>query len=377
MFRTIREGRARISVPVGEKISRRLEVFYNPVMKFNRDTSVLLLRALGRKNMAIADPLAASGIRSIRFALELGNGAIRALHANDGSRKAALNFRKNLRLNGLEKDGRISVSCREANLFLVEKGPFDYIDIDPFGSPSPFLDGAFRSIRRNGIVAVTATDTGSLAGAFPKAGIRKYWAMPLKTEFMHETGLRILTRKVQLVSAQYDKIAVPVMSFYRDHYYRIFFAVRDGAGPADNALSQHGYVLYCRKCLWRRVSAENSGKCENCGSKAEAGGPMWIGKLGDEKLVEKMMAKCSDEKAADKTTAFLRLLAGEYASSAVGFYDVHKVCKVHGIKDIPRKAALLERLRKKDRTACATHISGTGIRTTMGIMEFARLLKTS
>ena len=40
-------------------------------------------------------------------------------------------------------------------------GYFDYIDIDPFGSPNPFLAAAIGRITRNGIVAVTATDTAS------------------------------------------------------------------------------------------------------------------------------------------------------------------------------------------------------------------------
>ncbi|MCU0373510.1 MAG: ATP-binding protein, partial [Ignavibacteria bacterium] len=41
---------------------------------------------------------------------------------------------------------------------------FDYIDIDPFGSPCPFLDAAIKRLSRGGILAVTATDTSALAG---------------------------------------------------------------------------------------------------------------------------------------------------------------------------------------------------------------------
>ena len=36
-----------------EKISKKLEVFYNPLMKFNRDCSIILLNASDMKNISI------------------------------------------------------------------------------------------------------------------------------------------------------------------------------------------------------------------------------------------------------------------------------------------------------------------------------------
>ena len=67
----VNEGSARLKIPKAEKISKRMGVFYNPVMSLNRDISVLLLNSINKKNMQIADPLAATGIRSIRFLREL------------------------------------------------------------------------------------------------------------------------------------------------------------------------------------------------------------------------------------------------------------------------------------------------------------------
>ena len=53
----ITESSAEIDVPTG-KISKQLDVFYNPVMKLNRDVSVLVLNSVSDKNMQIALPLA-------------------------------------------------------------------------------------------------------------------------------------------------------------------------------------------------------------------------------------------------------------------------------------------------------------------------------
>ena len=40
--------------------------------------------------------------------------------------------------------------------------PFQWIDLDPFGSPVGFLDTAIQSISRVGVLEVTATDIAAL-----------------------------------------------------------------------------------------------------------------------------------------------------------------------------------------------------------------------
>ena len=56
----------------------------------------------------------------------------------------------------------------------------DYIDIDPFGSPNPFLDSAIAN-KKYVYLAITSTDTSGLAGSYKNACLRKYWALPLHT----------------------------------------------------------------------------------------------------------------------------------------------------------------------------------------------------
>jgi tRNA (guanine26-N2/guanine27-N2)-dimethyltransferase len=180
----IKEGRAVISVYEG-KISKKLPVFYNPVMKMNRDISVLLLNSVADKEIKIADIMAGSGVRSIRFLLELEKGKISGITINDYSENAVKDIKKNLRLNKIKISKKIEITNKDANNLLLESFGFNYIDIDPFGTPNPFLDSAVKRISREGILAVTATDTSALAGSFPTACKRKYWAVPLRNELKH------------------------------------------------------------------------------------------------------------------------------------------------------------------------------------------------
>src|SRR3989338_8252883 len=174
----ITEGKAKVEVFHAKKISKDLPVFYNPVMRLNRDVTILLLFASGKRNMRVADILAGSGVRSVRFLKELGKGAVESMCINDGGKEAITQIKRNLALNGLGKDRRIKVENKDANIVLLESSGFDYIEIDPFGSPVPFLDAACKRISGDGILAITATDTAPLCGTYPKTCKRRYWSTP-------------------------------------------------------------------------------------------------------------------------------------------------------------------------------------------------------
>src|SRR3989338_11110280 len=209
------EGLTKINAENKKIVSKEMQVFYNPVMGINRDISVLLLNSINNNDLQIADPLAASGIRSIRFLKELNKDKISRIYINDFDKNAVKSIKENLILNKIKykNNKKMTIENEDANLFLLKSTGFDYTDVDPFGTPNPFLDAACKRLARDGILAVTATDTSALAGTYPQACIRKYWAAPKKDALMHETGLRILIRKIQLVAAQYDKALTPIFSY--------------------------------------------------------------------------------------------------------------------------------------------------------------------
>jgi len=344
MYKIIQESKAKIKVPEEKKVSKKLPVFYNPVMKLNRDISILLLNSIENKNMQIALPLAGTGIRGIRFLLELKKDKIKYISFNDWNKEAVKIIKQNLKLNKL-KSNKIQIKNQDANLFLLNSTGFDYIDIDPFGTPNPFLDAAVKRLSRKGILAVTATDTSSLAGTFPLACLRKYWAKPLRNETKHENGIRILIRKVQLIGAQFNKALIPIFSYSVEHYYRIFFKVEKAKQKTDKLLKNHDYY--------------------------KEAGPMWLGSLWASKLINNMIKDCKEE----SISKFLKIIKQESKINAVGFYDIHKFCKKHKLK-IPKKQILIKNIRKAGYKATETSFTPEGIRSNISKQALIKVLKT-
>ncbi|MAG08749.1 tRNA (guanine(10)-N(2))-dimethyltransferase [Candidatus Woesearchaeota archaeon] len=370
MYKIIQEGKASIKIPTG-KVSKKLPVFYNPMMKSNRDISVLLLNSINKKGMQIGLPLSASGVRGIRFLLELRKNKIKNIAFNDININAYKLIKQNFKLNKLIND-KIKVYNKDANEFLLSLKGFDYIDIDPFGPPSDFLDRSVKRLARDGILAVTATDTGCLAGSFPKPCLRKYWAKPLKNEFMHETGLRILIRKAQLIASPYDKALTPIFSYSKDHYLRTFLVCEKGKQKVDKLLKEHGYVIYCNNCLYRKAVKDifNKKSCPECNKELDYTGPLWLGGLWDSKLV-KNMQKLNKNKELEQ---FLDIISKESKISQVSFYNIHNICKHYKIDPIPKKEELIKNIRKSNKCS-ETHFDALGIKSCINLKALINLIK--
>ena len=340
----IQEGLAKIKVQRPKIVSKDMGVFYNPVMSINRDISVLLLNSINKTNMQIADPLAASGVRSIRFFKELNRNKIKKIYINDIDKDAVNSIKKNLKINKIKNNNsKIKIYNEDANLFLLNSTGFDYIDIDPFGTPNFLIDSACKRLSRGGILAVTATDTSALCGTFPNACIRKYWAVPKKGDIMHETGLRILIRKAQMVAAQYDKALTPIFSYSKEHYMRTFLRNEKGKNKADEIVKLHGMFNGC--------------------------GPMWLGKLWDKKLTNTMYKNLINNKILNKNKAlikFLSVIKDESKIDAVGFYDLNGISKKSKIKN---------KIKKSGYSVSDTHFKGEGIRSDIPYSEMISLMK--
>ncbi len=372
----MQEGKARIKVYVSETVSKDLPVFYNPVMKLNRDITVLLLNSVDKKNMQIALPLAATGVRGVRFLLELKKSKIKSISFNDNNTEAVKLIKSNLKLNKIKLNKKINISNLDANLFILNSKGFDYIDIDPFGSPNFVLDSAVKRLGREGILAVTATDTGALCGSYKNACLRKYSGKPLRNEFCHETGLRILISKVQSTGTQYDKALTPIFSYSKEHYFRVFFKCIKGKKKVDELMKNIRYIVHCSSCLFRKTTKDifNSNKCPVCSSKTDYAGPLWLGQLWDKKLLTRMCKniKNSEDK---KLVKFLEIIKNESKISSAGFYDVAKVVKHNKLKSVPKKNLLIKEIKKAGFNAAETHIRPNSIRSSIELKELIKLIK--
>lgn len=365
MLKKIKEGKIEIYYYPGE-ISKKTKVFYNPDMRFNRDISVSALKVFQRnikRKLTVMDVLAGTGIRGLRYSKEVKG--INKVILNDLNPSAIKLIKKNIKLNKIKN---AELYQKDANVLLSEyKYLIDFVDIDPFGSPIQFLDSAARAVSNKGFLGITATDTGPLCGTYPRTCFRRYNSKPLRVDIKKEIGLRILISSIVKECSKYDKGFIPVLCLSKRHYFRVFGRIDKRKSGAEKALDNIGYILYCNKCGFRSFSKEILEKCENCNSKLDYAGPLWIGNIFEKSFCKKMYENNKNE----ESRKFLEIVKEESKFNFL-WYDLHDLSKKTK-KEIPRTEDLIKKLRKKGFKATRTHFSGSGIRTNAKIKNIKNL----
>lgn len=355
---TVTEGAAKIVFPSAN------EVFYNPVQEFNRDLTCAVITEfarihLGAKGIQIKVPgekdsekiavdlsdqeeetagknenlapgdwprtaavgeiceeglrvlegLAASGLRSIRFALEVPG--LQSVVANDASARAVELMHRNVELNGVAHLVQPNQADARMLMYQHQKAPerFDVIDLDPYGSPAPFLDAAVQAVSDGGLLCVTCTDMAVLAGNSGETCYSKYGAMALKSRACHEMALRIVLHSLDLHANCYQRYIVPLLSISADFYIRVFVRVFTGQAKVKSSASKQALVFQCVGCgafyLQRlgKASGDPGGRikfsaacgppvtpeCEHCGQRHQLGGPMWAEPIHDLDFVGRVL----------------------------------------------------------------------------------------
>ena len=170
----ITEGRTKLLVPSGSlegNAPPKQPAFFNPRAKLSRDFSIVAYAAFlenfkGPKTFL--DCLAGIGARSIRVANELD--MIEKVFANDVNPDALALGLRSAKLNNTSKcEFSENEACRFLSLHSKREGRGGLVDIDPFGSPSRFIDCGIRSTCHGGLLSVTATDLPVLHGLFQDA----------------------------------------------------------------------------------------------------------------------------------------------------------------------------------------------------------------
>ena len=329
-------------------------VFFNEQMAFNRDVSVMFLKALD-KEITVADAMTATGSRAVRIANEVPGTNVTA---NDISAFAMPFIEENIRINDLDN----CVASNRNLHSLLSENVYDYIDLDPFGSPVPFLHSAIIGCRRNGHLAVTATDTAPLAGAHRAKCERRYQCRPLRGPMCHEAGLRILIGTIAREAAKFDKGIRPMLSFSTDHYFRTFVQMRDGAGHADESLSKLVYLAYDPKTLERSFSREPDDK--------HVYGPFWGGELFDKEHLEKMDPTGM---SAEKRCAKMLSLWRQEIDDIPLMYEISEISSYLKMTTPPFER-FLARMNERGRTT-KTHISPTAFKTELPLDVILEVFK--
>lgn len=344
----ITEGK--VSIEMGEG------VFYNPRMEMNRDITIAVIEALPDVKTYV-DAMAASGIRGIRVKKEVSRDI--DVTVNDWDAGAYELIKRNADQNGVS----VNITNKGANT-LLSSTQYDFVDIDPFGTPSPYIDSVCRASKR--AMGITATDTAPLCGAHLKAGIRTYGAYPVKTEYYQEIGLRVLMGKVVREEAKYDRAVKPLLCHATEHYVRLYLGIDHSLASADRMMSDMGFIVNCSACRYRfelrGLAVHAPEKCPVCGAKTKVAGPLWLGPTKDNEFVGKVIGILEKGQFNKKERAvrLLRLVKGEIDTPT--FYDHHVLCR--DLKATPTDIlVLLEALWAQGYEASRTHYTGVSFKT--------------
>ena len=330
----------------------RRAVFYNPAMALDRDLSVAVARAwsdrTGRRLRAW-EMLSATGVRGLRVLNE--SGALEALLLTEANPEACRWLERNAAPHP-------AATVRSADARELPPGsPFDVVDLDPYGTPAPFLPTAIAATAPGGLLAVTATDMPVLAGVQRTACEARYGAVPLHGHFGPEGGLRILIAHALGAAARRGRSARPVLAYVHDHHVRAYLALDREARPAEVArLPGPGWA----------GPALGEGPY----------GPMWVGPLFDAGFLRELRAPAGAARARE-VAALLDRFREESGADTPFYFEPNRIAGALGLSEPPGLAPLLTRLRELGHAAARSHVRPSAFRTTASeavVFDVARLL---
>ncbi|KAF4397688.1 hypothetical protein G4B88_027428 [Cannabis sativa] len=296
----------------------------------------------------VLEALSASGLRALRYAREVeGIGQVVALDNDKVSVEAC---RRNIKFNGSVACKKVESHLADARVYmLTHPNEFDVVDLDPYGSPSVFLDSAVQSVVDGGLLMCTATDMAVLCGGNGEVCYSKYGSYPLRGKYCHEMALRILLASIESHANRYKRYIVPVLSVQMNFYIRVFVRVYSSASAMKNTPLKLSYVYQCTGCdsfhlqpIGRTMSKSNNNlrylpgygpvvpqECSDCGKKFNMGGPIWSAPIHDQEWVASILAGVKSMKdrypAYDRISAILTTISEELPDVPL-FLSLHNLC---------------------------------------------------
>lgn len=345
------------------KIQRLKEVFYNPHQAFNRDITMLVADTYARRlqttapqpfqGISVLEPLAGTGIRSIRYYKELTVPITRLL-ANDLCPEAVGQIKRNFILNEVVGD----VSGRDACdlMYSHRNDQWDIIDLDPYGTVAPFIDAALQSVKEGGLLCLTSTDMATLCGAHVASCFSKYGSVPTHNAHCHEFALRILLHTLNSAATKYQRVVTPLLSLSVDFYVRLFVQVTQSAKQAEDSILRPALVLQCEECpsiylqhIGRKPSKGKSTSnnwttpavCKECGSPLLLGGPIHSGPIHSKGFIDELMQSLEEGRLTQLSTkarlkAVLSQVNEELELPLA--YSLPEICKLLKASTPPQRA---------------------------------------
>ena len=313
-----REGRTLMLLPnlpeegqgPGTKSSGR--VFYNPAMAGSRTRSVLLFRhaldlgILGEGTVYALDGLTASGLRARRWLNELSPEETERISATIVDlEEEALKWAEASHSEFPPRGGGILEPSKGDLRSVVLRSGRHWVDIDPYGSPMPFIDSAMQSMARSGVMEVSATDTAALTGSSRTALMRRYGARVRTDSLAHDSGMRVMLATFSRVAARHDRSIVPLLSVWDSHHLRVSFRVLKSVSTANELEDSIGWRVHA-PTKEEVFASIDSGLHHDSSlvhlpmhcmlplkypidrTDPRVSGPLWVGSMGDRSAMSSM-----------------------------------------------------------------------------------------
>ena len=282
----------------------------NPAMAPSRTRAVLLLKdALEHdwltsqdKPIRAFDAMCSTGVRVRRWRNEIPNELQNRLRItgndlNDFALSWAINshnenlpkYTENIEMNfdrygsmtHREPVNGIFFQKMDAKLAMADAS-YQWIDIDPFGSPVPFIDSAIQSLARTGVLEVTATDTAALTGSSLSSQKRRYDSQGIVDDYAHDDAVRVLLGLIAKVAAMHDRVIKPILSLFDGHHVRVSVLVKTSKEGASDFQNNIGYRLRCLDLPYKFIKYPDSNQIK------DSSGPLWTGPLMDREIAGRM-----------------------------------------------------------------------------------------
>ncbi len=363
-----------------------LPVFYNPRMQLNRDLSILFLTAYMEKHSVdlMCEPLTGSGVRTLRYLNEApGDFYAKMCDANPLAVEMA---QRNIETLGFSD--RAEVIHGDAKVLLLTESRekrFDFVDIDPFGTPARYLSSAIQSINpKGGLLAVTATDMPVLCGVYPKIALRRYGGFSARSPFTHEIAIRLLNGFIYSVAGSNECSMEPLAVLSSDHYVRTWVRIETNRSESNRQSSNLGIIRHCTGCMHSDVvplspkvqSEDFDHKMDGCAGPIRVAGPLWIGDLFKESYLTDAISVLKSGEAENfhrKVPDVLEKMQDESGFTNRPYIDIHALCDLHNLVP-PKNQIIIEKLKEQGFEVAQTHFKPTAIRTTASVEEVTRII---
>lgn len=284
--------------------------FLNPAMAPARTRSVLLLNdALEHdwlvnedKSIRVLDALCATGVRIRRWRNEIPSQSQNRLRITANDLDAfALNWARQSHsthpphqtIEHEPEDDRYGKTSNQvfengldfrqmdARIAMLETG-YQWIDLDPFGSPVQFLDAALQGLSRTGVLEITATDTAALTGSSASSQARRYGAKGIVDVYAHDDAVRLLLATVATSAARLDKTVIPLLALFDGHHVRVSCLIKTSREKASQVGENIGWRIREDDIPYRFVQHPTPEQVKR------GSGPMWTGPLWNKEVAERM-----------------------------------------------------------------------------------------